>query len=60
MDRFTLTIDLGGDAMQTGSDVARALHKLAVRLDNTVSDAGSIMDDNGNTAGAWSFENDDA
>ena len=55
---FTLTIELGNDAMQTGTDVGAALRALAWRMDS-VGDtspegrSGLVRDDNGNKVGAW-------
>ena len=53
MNTFTLTITLGNDAMQDKYDVARALESLAGELG--YRDSGSVVDDNGNTVGTWSF-----
>ena len=53
---FTLTIELGNDAMQNASDVARALRKLAGKIDLREFDkidGGKIMDVNGNSVGEW-------
>jgi hypothetical protein len=57
---FTLTIELGNEAMQTGTDLARALREVAVRLERRperftegLEDAGRIQDENGNTVGGW-------
>lgn len=61
--RFVLTLELGNDAMQTASDIARALRETASKLvqggyDNVanVGDAGPIRDDNGNRVGGWHVE----
>ncbi len=58
--KFTLTIELGNDAMQNSFDVARALKKTADRLEMLKlgkefrkSESGNISDDNGNTVGKW-------
>ena len=57
--RFTLEIELGNDAMQTGQDVAGALRKEAQRLaefckkDLRPGAEGLIRDVNGNTVGKW-------
>ena len=59
MNKFTLTIELGNDAMQDGGDVARALLKLAQRLEGNDFrrvDGGGIMDLNGNSVGKWEVE----
>ncbi len=52
---FTLTIELGNDAMQNQYDVRRALRELASdKLINKWSDGGAkIMDANGNSVGQW-------
>lgn len=55
--KFTLTIELGNDAMQDSNDVAAALHTVASYLRGSGSwddiDAGMVRDDNGNTVGSW-------
>jgi hypothetical protein len=54
--KFSLTIELGNDAMQNASDVARALRKLAGKIDLREFDkidGGKIMDVNGNSVGEW-------
>ena len=62
--RFTLTIDLGNDAMQTGDDIARALqavaHTVSSRYDGTTppDDTAPIRDENGNTTGRWTIASD--
>jgi hypothetical protein len=54
---FKLTIELGNDAMETNTDVARALTQVVKKIrESRLNDAGSIRDDNGNTVGEWSFE----
>jgi hypothetical protein len=56
MNKFTLIIELGNDAMQDGRNVADALRKLAGRIeDNDFRrvDGGGIMDLNGNSVGKW-------
>jgi DUF917 family protein len=49
---FTLTIQLGNAAMQTGEDVAEALARVADSLQGGVQ-SGTIRDVNGNTVGSW-------
>ncbi len=49
---FELQILLGNDAMQTGEDVARALHEVASNLEWGFL-GGMIYDDNGNRVGQW-------
>jgi hypothetical protein len=51
-EKFTLSIELGNEAMQTGEDVARALREVAKKLDGG-DDSGRIRDENGNTVGEW-------
>ncbi len=57
---FTLTIELGNDAMQTPDDVREALAH-AINLDSTLAnlteftddDEANIYDANGNRVGKW-------
>jgi hypothetical protein len=52
--KFTLTIELGNEAMQSHEDIARALEDVIERLRlATHVENGSIRDDNGNTVGRW-------
>jgi hypothetical protein len=51
-EKFTLNIELGNEAMQTGEDVARALRAVAKKLDGG-ADSGRVQDENGNTVGEW-------
>jgi DUF917 family protein len=54
MDTFTLTIELGNDAMQTPQDVADALEDVADRMMGALEFFhGKIMDENGNTVGTF-------
>jgi hypothetical protein len=61
VDKFTLEITLGNDAMQTPADVRNALRKVADRLERDQDayspfegeDSGKIMDGNGNSVGKW-------
>lgn len=56
MDRFTLTIETGNEAMQDNTDVARALIDVAKRLERDArEDYGVILDANGNRVGTWQF-----
>lgn len=55
-----LRIDLGNDAMQTGTDVAAALRKIAARIDDEIDGedmpvtlSQTILDLNGNRVGQW-------
>ncbi len=55
---FTLTIELGNDAMQTRADIEGVLRELGQNIaymsDLPESgDDGKIMDLNGNTVGSW-------
>jgi hypothetical protein len=55
--KFTLEIELGNEAMQGSSDVARALRATADRIQGHGHFAGEnsapVRDDNGNTVGSW-------
>ena len=61
MDRFTLTIELGNDAMQTPADVADMLATIAERLTDVHAWEGMLPDKtegrerdaNGNTVAHW-------
>lgn len=56
--KFKLEIELGNDAMQTPSDVRRALREIAATARFPVAgeeDEGRIGDENGNTVGRWEF-----
>jgi hypothetical protein len=56
MDRFTLEIELGSDAMRYPDDVAAALERVARRLAGSVGpQEGTIVDLNGNTVGHWTL-----
>lgn len=57
MERFTLSINLGNVAMQTRHDIARAMRELASALSDDLTDfeSGRVLDDNGNTVGAWAI-----
>ena len=56
MTTFTLTIELGNDAMKTATDLSAAIKLVAARVkgadvnDETVS---KVRDENGNTVGVW-------
>lgn len=56
MDKFTLTIDLGNDAMCSTGDIAEALRNVADRLELYAEDSGIIRDENGNKVGTWARE----
>lgn len=65
MNKFTLEIELGNDAMKSDADIARALRQVANRLrenkyTKVVKGFGDvtrgIMDRNGNTVGLWTLK----
>ena len=56
MKKFKLEIKLGNDAMQTVSDIAEALKRVAVGNIHNGQNTGRIFDDNGNTVGTWSIK----
>jgi hypothetical protein len=54
--KFVLEVELGNDAMQTGSDVLNALSdslKDEETLPLEVGVGGRLWDENGNTVGKW-------
>jgi hypothetical protein len=57
--QFTLTIELGNDAMRTRSDIRKALQMAAMALSSGMSpqpktgDSATFRDTNGNTVGKW-------
>ncbi len=55
--KFTLEIELGNDAMQTGDDIRQILRNVAhiMRISDlpNVGDEGAFRDVNGNTVGKW-------
>ena len=62
MTKFTIEIEIGNDAMQTGQDVIAALQALDVLdwsetlsdiSDNVKGARGQILDTNGNRIGEW-------
>jgi DUF917 family protein len=57
---FTLTIELGNDAMQDAQDVADALRAAADYIEQSGGfdhiDAGKVRDVNGNTVGEWAVD----
>ena len=66
--RFTVTITLGNEAMQTGMDIANSLRAVADHIDDPnqffedptdesgFDRYGKIRDLNGNTVGKWEVE----
>jgi hypothetical protein len=57
MTKFTLSIDLGNDAMQTDDEVAELLSKAARQVDGLEylipGLYGNLRDENGNRVGSW-------
>ncbi len=55
---FRLWVEFGNAEMQTPSDVAKSLRRLADRLERGVGcpDGGKIVDANGNMVGEWDTE----
>jgi hypothetical protein len=55
--KFTLTIEMGNEAMSTCRDVRVALYDVAQRLfyQQDLATNAYIRDENGNTVGAWAF-----
>ena len=55
--RLTIEIDLGNDAMQTGTDAGVSISETLVRAAPfdplEAGDGGAIVDANGNTVGRW-------
>ena len=59
--KFTLEIELGNDAMQTGADVIKAIReslKDEESLPLDIGTAGSLWDENGNTVGKYEVRRD--
>lgn len=55
---FTLTIELGNDAMRSTRDIARTLREVADRISpnwriTPQAESHKIMDANGNSVGQW-------
>ena len=58
---FTLTIEMGNDAMQTYADIAQATRRIFADFarregEDVEEDAGRVYDLNGNKVGTWSIE----
>jgi len=57
MPQFVLKINLGNEAMQTGNDIAKALHIVGLQINSNYSPvvrgSGNIRDINGNTVGKY-------
>lgn len=60
--KFTVEINLGNDAMEGPMELAEALRELATRVEDIdldeAQEEGTILDDNGNEVGTWSYENE--
>lgn len=62
MDRFTLILELGNDAMQSWADIARALRQVADQVDGPSDEfphegqRNAVNDGNGNRVGLWRVE----
>ena len=58
--KFTLTIEMGNEAMRTYADIAGATRRIfadfANRPELLQDDAGRIYDANGNKVGTWSAD----
>lgn len=59
--KFTLEINLGNDAMKDSQDLAKALHRIARKIDIEginfeAVGGGYIFDDNGNEVGTFTYE----
>lgn len=54
-ENFKLEIELGNAAMKSPDDVARALRRIADRLE-AGAEGGKVMDSNGNSVGKWGFD----
>ena len=54
---FTLTIDCDNAAFEDlpGGEVARLLREVAAKLDRFDGNRGKIVEENGNSVGAWRF-----
>jgi len=56
--KFTLTIDIGNDAMQTNEQIAQAIGQAADRLEEYGGEPqlglhDTLSDDSGNRVGSW-------
>jgi hypothetical protein len=65
--KFTLTIELGNDAMQSYQDLRDALKQVATKLGSrqhcmkgtpSDGDGSKVMDENGNSVGEWKIEDE--
>ena len=58
---FTLTIEMGNEAMQTYADIAQATRRIFADFarregEDVEEDAGRVYDLKGNKVGTWSIE----
>lgn len=53
--KFTITIELGNDAMKSRRHVANALREVAKTILENEDPEKKIRDLNGNTVGKWEF-----
>ena len=54
MDKFTLEIELGNEAMESHADIVDALNRVAFEmLSPAQPTSGAIRDINGNKVGGW-------
>lgn len=54
---FTLTLNLGNEAMQSEQAIAAILREVADKVDQlNLDERGTIYDNNGNSCGGWEFE----
>lgn len=58
MSDFTVTIEMGNDAMREATDVADALQEIIAHLHGGQTD-GAIRDVNGNTVGRFHMDHPD-
>lgn len=58
--KFTMSIELGNDAMQSPQELSEALEELATKIASIdpmeTRAEGKILDDNGNEVGTWEYE----
>jgi hypothetical protein len=57
INKVTITVEMGNDAMQTETDLADALRKLAKRIETSgLARITKVMDENGNNVGKVDVE----
>lgn len=64
--KLKIEIEIGNEAMQTGTDLARAVKRVAKSIDNIFEGgepishgllgSSTVRDDNGNRVGGWTIE----